>query len=115
MKYTWKHFDKDTRKIEKWLRIRRERFNSVYGIPRGGLVIAVKISNKFGIPLLLDKEEINEGTLIVDDISDTGKTLKKFKEKNLIVTLFYHKDTIAFPNFTIREKKKDWIIFPWER
>lgn len=55
----------------------------VYGIPRGGLVIAVCLSHRLRIPLVPDEQALygvcnNLNTLIVDDICDTGKTLELF-------------------------------------
>ncbi len=60
--------------------------------------------------------------LIVDDIADSGITLKHVKQKlsqlypkcNFkIATLFYKKDSIIQPDFTINEAT-DWINFFWE-
>ena len=31
----------------------KEKFTGVYGLPRGGLVLAVMISNKLNIPMLM--------------------------------------------------------------
>ena len=110
-KYTWEEFDKDVKKIVKWLK--NKKFSNIYGVPRGGLPLAVKLSNILKKPLVIDEKKISKETLIVDDISDTGETLAKFKG-HLIVTLFYHKQTKTLPDFWIREKTCDWIIFPWE-
>lgn len=112
--YTWEQFDNDVKQIVGWIKI-GGYFDGIYGLPKGGLVLAVKLSYLTGLSLVLNKEEITKDTLVVDDISDTGKTLKEFKEKGCyIVTLFWHKQAITRPDFALREKKKDWIIFPWE-
>lgn len=113
--YTWQEFDEDIEKIAIWAR--EKNFDSVYGIPRGGLIVAVALSHRLDLPLKLRREEINPETLIVDDISDSGGTLLEF-EKNLearlvAATLFYHKDTKRMPDFFVREKT-DWVVFPWE-
>jgi hypoxanthine phosphoribosyltransferase len=114
MKYTWNKFDEDVQKIAQ--RISPLWCKNIYGIPRGGLVLAVKLSYLCDIPLLIDKEKITYDTLVVDDISDSGKTLKEFKEKGCIVmTIYYHKNTILMPDFCLREKKSEWITFPWEK
>ena len=47
-------------------------FAGVYGLPRGGLPLAVWISHRAGIPLLLAP---CRNALVVDDIADTGATL----------------------------------------
>ncbi|MCK5624978.1 hypothetical protein KAI04_04000 [Candidatus Pacearchaeota archaeon] len=87
-------------------------FDGVYGIPKGGLPIAVSLSYALDIPLLLSP---TEKTLIVDDISDTGKTLEIFKKKK-IACLFLTKWTTMIPDFWIKEKlnKNEWIVFPWD-
>lgn len=84
----------------------------VYGIPRGGLVLAVIISHRCNLPLL---QAPCEGCVVVDDIADTGKTLEHYKEKGYyITTMFYHKQSKIVPDFWKHEKQKEWIIFPWE-
>lgn len=89
--YSWQEFDGDIKKISAWAR--GQNFDSVYGIPRGGLVTAVLLSHRLNLPLKLKIEELNGKTLIVDDISDSGKTLEKFGTqlsfKPVVATLFY--------------------------
>ena len=95
---------------------------NIYGIPRGGLIPAVLLSHKLGIPVT---QEIKNYSLIVDDISDSGNTLKKVIDKcnNPIynykevytATLFERQDTIFEPNFIGEHiKYNDWLVFPWE-
>ena len=84
----------------------------IYGIPRGGNVIATILSYRLDLPLL---QAPIEGCLVVDDISDTGKTLVHYKEKGyLIATMFIHKDTCVMPDYWFLEKNDHWIQFPWE-
>lgn len=84
---------------------------SVAGIPRGGLIPAVMISHKLNIPYV---DRINKDTLVVDDICDTGETLKK-SVATYTATLHY-KPTAGFtPNFYAKEVGSEWIIYPWER
>lgn len=113
--YTWQEFDEDIAKIAEWAR--DKNFRSVYGIPRGGLVVSVALSHRLNLPLKLKREEIDEKTLIADDISDSGKTLQKLEAslpfKPVIATIFYHKDTTRMPNLFLREKTA-WVVFPWE-
>ena len=89
----------------------------IYGVPRGGLILATLISYKLDIPLLLNA---SKGCLIVDDIADSGRTLLHYTEndtqfnKYFIATMFYHKRSIVTPNYYKFEKTDKWIIFPWE-
>jgi len=118
MKYTWQEFDEDVKEIIEILpKLKKGEIKNVYGIPRGGIVPAVKLSNLLNIPVILNKGQITENTLVVDDICDSGKTLNRFrKEKKggLFITLFWKRGSITNADFSLREKKKDWIVFPWE-
>jgi len=91
-------------------------FNShikgIYAVPRGGLVLGVMLSHITKLPMLAAP---CKDCIIIDDISDTGKTLEVFREKNyLIATLMYHKQTTVIPEIYKLEKKDNWIVFPWE-
>jgi len=116
--YTYNQFEKDCQKIVKWIKSKKLKFRNIYGIPRGGLVMAVRLSHLLDIPLTLTKNTIYPNTLIVDDISDTGKTLKEFKElypNNTIITLYWHKQTIVPSDFACRQKKNAWVHYFWEK
>ena len=54
--------------------------------------------------------------LVVDDIADTGHTLKDFENNhNIICTFHYHTQSIVEPDYWVTEKGDDWIVYPWER
>ncbi|MFW9871720.1 MAG: phosphoribosyltransferase [Candidatus Thorarchaeota archaeon] len=94
---------------------RIKNIKSVYGIPRGGLPIAVHISHHLDIKFSRDLfDDIGENTLIVDDITHTGKTLRRGSNIYLTATLFYREESIIKPDFYV-EKATKWIKFPWER
>jgi len=70
------------------------------------------------IPDLSDKKKI----VLVDDISDSGETLKeiisilKNRYPHLEIktsTIFYKKSSLVIPDFKIKETK-EWIVFFWE-
>ena len=53
--------------------------------------------------------------LVVDDIADTGHTLKDFdNEHNVVCTFHYHKQSLTVPEFFCEEKTDEWIVYPWE-
>ena len=57
---------------------RIKRIKTVYGIPRGGLPIAIHLSHAMGWEFTNNPfHDHYENTIIVDDIADTGVTLKK--------------------------------------
>jgi xanthine phosphoribosyltransferase len=109
------------------MRLRKEKPDGVYGIPRGGLPIAVHISHHLGIPLFLDIDQFasifSEGKLlVVDDIADKGHTYLKFIDavdsKNISYvtsSLFYKPCSVYEPNYIELEVPSDlWVVFPWE-
>lgn len=116
-KYNWKQFSLDIDKIVKWM----EKFNfkNIYGIPRGGLIPAVAISHKSGVPIILKEEEITGNTLVVDDILDSGKTIQELNKRRSVlvfVTLFKREETLQIIQiyYNCRLSKSHWIVFPWE-
>jgi len=102
----------------RWI-IYKNNIKSVYGIPRGGVIPATIISYRQDIPLILNESDIDENTLIVDDIEDSGKTLKEFKKKfpnNKIFVLFSKKGLKGDANFIGEISDNDnWLEFFWER
>ena len=93
---------------------------AIYGLPRGGLPIAVSLSHKLKLPLLMNyadrKLVTDKKILVVDDIADTGKTLLNYDtNKNIIFTMHYHKQSKVVPYYWVHEKHNEWIVYPWER
>lgn len=99
------------------MKMEGKKFTGVYGLPRGGLVLAVMVSHKLNIPMLLAPAD---GCLIIDDIADSGKSLYHFTEndtqfnKYYLATMYYHKRSIVTPDYTHFDKEDKWIVFPWE-
>ena len=102
-------------------KLKDESFEAIYGIPRGGLIIAVMMSHKLNIPLITSFDGMyGKKFLIVDDIADTGHTLEKMKKLEvckdaIFATLDYHKQSVVVPDYWISEKGDKWIVYPWER
>lgn len=92
----------------------------IYTFMRGGLPIAVHLSHFLDLPMYTDEKQIDFSTvpyktvLVVDDIADTGKTLKNFNVLFPTATLFYKPKSTVKPTFYI-EETTNWIVFPWER
>ena len=87
--------------------------DSIYGIPRGGLIPAVMLSHLTGLPLV---QTIGENTLVVDDMTDSGVTMSKMPGQ-WTATLFHKPHTSIFtPNVYSRLHEGDeWLVFPWEK
>ena len=93
------------------------KFDSIYGLQRGGLIPAVMISHKLGIPMVETIKSSN--TLIVDDICDSGETFTKWSKKYPTIEfacLHYKPHTSNFvPTFSANRLQSDsWIVYPWE-
>lgn len=95
----------------------------VAGIPRGGLIPAVMMSHAFGIKYIsyssakLLSKDLRDKTLVVDDISDTGVTMKEAEDLDfLTAALALRSGTKTVPMFVGKQiNNDDWLVFPWER
>jgi hypoxanthine phosphoribosyltransferase len=93
-------------------------YTGVYGIPRGGLIPAVIISNLLNIPLLASPRD---GCIVVDDIVDTGSTIKPYTfshhDRKVTTVTIAQKTTAEFRAdlaFTEITPDDGWVKFPWE-
>ena len=85
---------------------------SISGIPRGGLIPAVLLSHKLNIPYA---SKINPNTLLVDDIVDTGETLKKTSALYTASLIYKPHTSVFVPTFSAYTHHTDeWIVFFWE-
>ena len=95
----------------------------IAGIPRGGLIPAVMMSHAFGIKYIsyssakLLPKELREKTIVIDDISDTGVTMKEAVDLGFITAaLSLRSGTKTVPNFIGEQINNDsWLVFPWEK
>lgn len=98
---------------------------SVYGVPRGGLPIAVHIAHNLNIPLIYNlsdyKNNNKEYLLIVDDIVDTGYTFKKISKqfkfigykKPVFASLHLKPKSNFIPDY-FYSRTENWVIYSWE-
>ena len=139
--YSYENFKNDTNTLIK--EIRDFEVEAVVAVARGGLTLSHAISEGLDIRQvqsirteLYDKMQKRDSltifdtcrlgdvkkVLVVDDIADSGDTLKavmeylksKYKDIEFIsCTLFYKKTSVYEPDFWINEAD-DWIDFFWE-
>ena len=119
---TWEKFDRQVTKLASKIK----NVDYVVGVPRGGLILAVMMSHRLGIKHMtidhLEKlEEFNlnidnKNILIVDDISDSGQTLKHYKKQGYTTaTIDVRNTTITKPDYYCNWiETPDWIVYPWE-
>ena len=108
--FTWNEFDKSVEYIANQCKLLK--LSGIYGVPRGGLCLAVALSHKLDIKLI---ENPTKNSLIVDDVFETGTTLNNFKhiEGAYFFVLISKKKPIWW-NTVKLSYKKEWIVFPWE-
>ena len=138
--YGCEEFISDTKKLAS--EVKSYNLDVIVAIARGGLSLAhylgellnireVTSINSIGYDadIKLDTVKVyntplieqGKRVLVVDDIADSGETLKevikKLKEKNpssefKVATIFYKKSSIYQPDFKVREAK-EWVEFFW--
>ena len=140
LRVTWNDFEDDCINLSK--KINDIKIDKIIAISRGGLVASRILSDLLSVKishisissyknLQQDKEplisDVPHGNLkgkillIVDDVSDSGKTLKRaikyfrdLKVQKVYTAAAYIKPhTIQMPDFWIK-KTTSWIIFPYE-
>lgn len=144
MYYSYNQFKQDADSLVHQITGSGKFYDYVVGIVRGGAIPAVYLSHRLGIPMrtvswstfhsdqmresALDiAEDIAEGknVLLVDDILDSGRTMKELledwgcvRDKVGIAVMIYNKDQSIKPDYcgtTIsRESYKEWVHFWWE-
>ena len=96
-------------------------FIGVYGIPRGGSVLAAWLAHKLYLPLL---SEPQPSCIIIDDICESGTTLREcLSNPNIadcndcyVTVMYYRLDSYEkLVDYYFKEKEDNWIVFPWEQ
>lgn len=93
-----------------------KEYDYLYGVPRGGIPVAMALSKELGIPLITKQFMApDRNVLVVDDIVDSGRTRNKYKEYDFI-SIYVSKncpDDLK-PNIMFMEDSTKWIEFWWE-
>lgn len=130
---TWDRYYSHIKKLAQEIKKSGIKYDCIYGIPRGGLVTAVCLSHLLNIPITLKREEIfalslkisymqensvrvyhpDKRILIVDDIADSGNTLKRYSNFFDIATIYKKETSIVIPTYYVKINKA-WIVFPYE-
>jgi uncharacterized protein len=116
---SWKQIDNYAQEIYDKL---DTKIDYIYAIPRGGSVLGVMLSHLTNKNLLQTYEEaiikIKAGhkILVIDEISDSGNTLKEIKKECITATIHIRKGTKVIPDIFCEEIiNDDWIVYPWEK
>ena len=108
---SWTQFDQAVAVLAE--RFANRSFAGIYGVPRGGLCLAVALSHSIQQPLL---SEPGPDALIVDDVYETGRTLQALRAR------FPQADFAVWMSkcpplwWTAAEvtDQSEWLLFPWE-
>lgn len=94
---------------------KKERcYKSIYPIPRGGYFTAIELSRLLNTPIECDKANIDHTTLVVDDICDSGKTIKEFDGYDTAVAFVKERSLNKVSFFGRIVPENDWLVFPDE-
>ena len=108
--FTWSDFDKSVDHIAN--HCKKLKLSGIYGVPRGGLCLAVALSHKLNVQLI---EKPLKSSLIVDDVYETGMTLSNFKNiEGVHFFVIVSKKKPIWWNAVNLSLKEEWIVFPWE-
>lgn len=139
---SWQHFHKDTFALAKKIEDSRQKFDLIVAIARGGMTVAQILSDFLSLPVATftvssykdlrqeKSSEIsfhvggdlkNKRILLVDDVSDTGKTFERGVEylhklgASSITTasLLVKPQSKYVPDFFVK-RTSAWIVFPYE-
>lgn len=86
-------------------------YDSVWGIPTGGAIIALLLAEQTGRRIV---DEPRPGTLICDDICDSGETLGPFAGTYPTAVLHVRPRSRALPTVGLHETDA-WVKYPYEK
>ena len=112
MIYTWAQFQNDTAELAQTIRASGKQYWNVYGVPRGGVPLALALSHKLKVPMVsIEDADIN--TLVCDDVVHSGATRNQFIIHDF-VSLHYHPTSKYYPTHFVHPTN-EWIEYPWEQ
>jgi hypoxanthine phosphoribosyltransferase len=143
MMVTWENFDEWVNNIHSQILKSDWHPDVIIGLVRGGAVPAVSLSHKFNIPCVnfrvafrdfASRDDMSDiydwvnvfgrKALVVDDINDTGRTIKYIKDiynvsNTKFATLIHNAvstQQVDYYGKMIDKSDKDvWVVFPWEK
>ena len=136
---SWDEFHQDVKNLCKKIKQTGTDYNKIVAISRGGFLPAGIISYELNIrntavvnvisyngssQTKLEKIDnienvgkIDEKTLIIDDLSDSGQTIKIMREtfKNgVYVTVYAKEKGKSYPDIYEKDVPNNWLVFPWD-
>lgn len=126
LKINWEKYLRDIRTMTEIVKKchfnTTHNFERVIGVSRGGLIPATIISHELDLPLIchdpknseLDLRKLRDTDLVVDDLLDTGETLKHCEGS--VVVIYRKEECPIHPRFipAATYPQDWWIQFPYE-
>ena len=119
---TWYHVNELVDTLEAQIRQAKCHYELIAGVVRGGLIPAVMLSHRLHIPMMAITSRtlipVTERCLVIDEIYDTGETIKQLKEINpsIHVGVLFHNEVLSdLEYFAVKDPLTEWIVFPWEK
>ena len=108
---SWAQFDQAVAQLA--ARFADAELTGVYGVPRGGLCLAVALSHAMERPLLSSPDR---SALIVDDVYETGRTLTAVHDQvpQALFAVWVSKGTPDWWTAALVADSSEWLVFPWE-
>jgi hypoxanthine phosphoribosyltransferase len=91
-----------------------KEFDTIWGLPRGELISAVMLSHKLDLPYKLGYGTDYGNALVIDDICDSGKTLKPIEHSTAVLHYKPHTSIVEPTFYANKFTSDDWIVYPWE-
>lgn len=90
----------------------RGKVHAVYGIPTGGVPLALMVAQRLNLPMA-NEWSIGSAILVVDDLIDTGRTMKNYGGSAYRDAAF-RKPWSPIDLAPRARTIDDWLWFPWE-
>lgn len=128
--YTWDQYFHDVKWLSDEIKQDGHTFSCVVGIARGGVIPGVQLSYMLGLPFIPKVWQTRDGShqdmtilpancLIVDDMNDSGTTLKQVTQLcsggYRTCTLFNNDASTFNVDYFARPNDNKWVVFPWEK
>lgn len=135
---TWENFHNDVKNLAKNIKL-LGNFNKIIAVSRGGFLPAGILSYELGIrnievinissydediqrcdedvKLVTSVSYVDEQTLIVDDLSDTGNTfniIRKLFPNGKYVSVYAKPKGINSVDIYEKKIPDNWVVFPWD-
>lgn len=109
--YTEENLIDDARTLVSYFNI--DRFDGIYGVPRGGVPLATAMSAISGLPMVAE-DKITDRTIIADDIIDSGATRNRWPD-NYFVSIHMKGSHWLDKTMAVHKEVDDWVEYFWEK